>query len=105
MEKENKETFCWAREVNLKDIMDDAAKRIKRISCPFCKSDIQIPLIARDVDMQIIKHHVKDVNLFMDEVVEFIEETYGVDVRYTLLLKKIKELQSKHLKPKPKYTM
>ena len=100
MEKEK--SIQWVEEIDIENMMDNMAERIKEISCPFCHHYIKIPLIARDIDIRILKEHIECINRFADEIVKFIEETYGIDIRYTLLLKRIIELQEKYLKPKPK---
>jgi len=102
MEKEKSINVKWAEELDIEKMMDDMAEKIKEIRCPFCRGYIKIPLIARDVDIKIFKHHVECVNKFVDEIIKFTEETYGIDLRHEMLLKTIIELQGEYLKPKPK---
>ena len=103
MEKEK--SVVWADKFEIEKMMDDMAERIKEIPCPFCHMNIKIPLVARDIDITILEHHIEGINKFADEIIKFIEETYGIDVRYTFLLKTIVELQNKYLKPIPKNIM
>jgi len=93
MEEEKPINYGWIEESEIEKSMDIMAERIKKISCPYCRNEISIPLIVREQDIEILKYHIEQVNGLIDKIIEYIQKTYGVDIKCTLLLETVNELK------------